>query len=121
MNLANKPPLGLCAPAAKSPAIRKSARGQSCTLRVPGVCTGDPNTTVACHVQAPGMGIMSGKQSDLHVIHGCSACHAVLDCRDRWADAAIGWDDVLRALIETQNRLMQAGLIRLGKAKGGAQ
>ena len=113
MNLAQKPPLGLRAPASVSREIRRSARGQPCTLRVPGVCTGDPDTTVACHVQAPGMGTMAGKQSDLHVIHGCSACHAVLDCRDRWADAAIGWDDVLRALIETQNRLIRAGLLEV--------
>ena len=113
MNLAQKPPLGLRAPASVSPAIRRSARGQPCTLRVPGVCTGDPDTTVACHVQAPGMATMAGKQSDLHVIHGCSECHAVLDCRDRWAEAAIGWDDVLRALIETQNRLIRAGLLEV--------
>ena len=119
MNLAQKPPLGLRAPASVSGAIRKSARGQPCTLRVPGVCTGDPETTVACHVQAPGMGVMGGKASDLHVIHACASCHAVLDHRDRWAEAEIGWDDVLRALIETQSRLMREGLIRLGKARGG--
>ena len=113
MNLAQKPPLGLRAPASVSPAIRRSARGQPCTLRVPGVCTGDPDTTVACHVQAPGMGTMAGKQSDLHVIHACARCHAILDSRDRWADAPIGWDDVLRALIETQNRLIRAGLLEV--------
>jgi len=113
MNLANKPPLGLRAPATVSDKIRRSARGQPCTLRIPGVCTGDPETTVACHVQAPGMGAMGGKQSDLHVIHGCAACHAVLDRRDHWAEAAIGWDDVLRALIETQVRLMRDGLLQV--------
>jgi hypothetical protein len=113
MNLANRPPLGLKAPAIVSQKIRRSARGQTCTLRIPGVCTGDPETTVACHVQAPGMGTMGGKASDLHVIYGCAACHAVLDNRARWAEAAVGWDDVLRALIETQSRLIRAGLLQV--------
>ena len=34
-----------------------------------------------------------------------------------WADLALGYDDILRALIETQTRRLNAGLITLGKAK----
>lgn len=101
------------APRVVSKAMTQAARGQSCTLRIPGVCNGDPETVVACHVRAPGFAGMAMKPDDLFIIDGCHACHSVLDSRDKWAEAQIGWDDVLRALMETQRRRMDAGIIEL--------
>lgn len=60
---------------------------------------------------------MSMKPDDLFIIDGCADCHAVLDNRSRWEEAACGWDDVLRALIETQRHRLHAGLITLKGSK----
>lgn len=90
-----------------------AARGQSCTLRIPGVCNGNSETTVACHVRLPGFCGMGMKPSDLFIIDGCSACHATLDNRSLWEEAECGWDDVLRAMMETQTRRLAEGLIKM--------
>lgn len=62
--------------------IRKAARGQDCTLRIPGVCNWNPETTVLCHSpfleSGRGMGL---KAPDEEACFGCSACHDVLDRR----------------------------------------
>jgi hypothetical protein len=58
--------------------LRKSARGQQCTVRIPYVCNRDPETTVLAHLGGAGMGL---KSSDLHGAFCCSACHDVIDRR----------------------------------------
>lgn len=62
--------------------IRRAARGQDCTLRIPDVCNFNPETTVLCHsnrlADGKGMGI---KAPDTEACFGCSACHDVLDGR----------------------------------------
>lgn len=59
--------------------IRKSAKGEACTLRLP-VCNGDPATTVWAHSNraedGKGMGI---KARDEEGCYACHACHAFLD------------------------------------------
>jgi hypothetical protein len=91
-----------------SQVIRDSARGESCTLRIPDVCNFDPATTVFCHLPANqrGMGI---KTPDIAGCYGCSSCHDVLDGRrhSEWID----WRNVLRAMVETQLRLIEKGLL----------
>ncbi|WP_323142746.1 nuclease domain-containing protein [Massilia phyllosphaerae] len=60
--------------------IRASARGQDCTLRFPGICNRNPETTAWCHSNrledGKGMGL---KAPDHHGCYGCSDCHAWLD------------------------------------------
>jgi len=60
--------------------IRASARDQDCTLRFPGICNRNPETTVWCHSNrlADGKG-MSLKAPDEQGCYGCSDCHAWLD------------------------------------------
>jgi hypothetical protein len=62
--------------------IRRAARGQDCTLRIPGACNYDPATTVLCHsnwlADGKGMGL---KAPDDRAAFGCSGCHDVLDGR----------------------------------------
>ncbi|MCY0910866.1 nuclease domain-containing protein [Massilia antarctica] len=62
--------------------IRRAARSQDCTLRIPGVCNFDPATTVLCHsnylADGKGMGL---KAPDTAAAFGCAACHDVLDGR----------------------------------------
>jgi len=60
--------------------IRKSARGQACTLRFPGICNRNAETAAWCHsnrlADGKGMGI---KARDEEGCYGCSDCHAWLD------------------------------------------
>jgi hypothetical protein len=62
--------------------IRKAARGQDCTIQIPGVCNFDPATTVLCHdnrlAAGKGMGL---KAPDTAAAFGCSSCHDCLDGR----------------------------------------
>lgn len=68
--------------APKSTPIRASARGEDCTIQLPGVCNGNRETTVLCHsnkaADGKGMGL---KASDERAAYGCSSCHDVIDRR----------------------------------------
>ena len=60
--------------------IRKSAKGEECQVRIPQKCNFNPETTVLAHLNGGGMGM---KSNDIHGAYCCSACHDVLDGRDR--------------------------------------
>lgn len=61
-------------------AIRQSARGQDCTMRIPGVCNGDRETVVWAHSNersaGKGMGL---KARDEEGCYACHTCHATYD------------------------------------------
>ena len=60
--------------------IRQSARGESCTINLSGVCNYNPDTVVWCHsnryCDGKGMGL---KAKDENGAYGCYACHQVYD------------------------------------------
>jgi hypothetical protein len=60
--------------------IRKSAKWESCTIRIPGVAFHDIETVVWCHSNASehgkGMGL---KAKDEFGAYGCQICHAIYD------------------------------------------
>jgi hypothetical protein len=59
--------------------IRKSAKGEECTLRFP-CCRGDSSTVVWCHSNAYQDGKGAGlKARDEEGCYGCHACHTFLD------------------------------------------
>ena len=58
--------------------IRKSAKGEECQVRIPGVCNFNPETTIFAHKGGAGMGL---KSNDIHGAYCCSACHDVVDGR----------------------------------------
>jgi hypothetical protein len=64
----------------RSKRLLDSARGQNCTLRIPGVCNGNPDTTVAAHsnqlVHGKGLGL---KAHDCFIAWSCSSCHIEID------------------------------------------
>ena len=78
---ANDPVLELPKPQAlRNPFLLKMSRGQSCLLRVPDVCNGDRETTVAAHSNLGIHGKAKGRKADDHRhVHGCFACHTWLD------------------------------------------
>lgn len=95
--------------------LRDDARGRDCTLQIPGVCSHDPEKTVGCHLRLFGFGGMGVKPHDILIIDACDCCHSVLDSRDKWANAPLGFDDILRALMTTLTARCNAELIRIGK------
>jgi len=60
--------------------LTAAARGQQCTLQIPGVCQGDTETVVACH--SPLLEDREGtKAPDFCIAFGCAQCHDILDRR----------------------------------------
>lgn len=93
--------------------LRQSARGRDCTLRLPGICSSDPETVVLCHLPV-GMKGMGMKSPDLFAVFGCNNCHAVIDGR---AKGEFDSYDLLRALAETQAYWIDTGLLVVKGAK----
>lgn len=68
------------------PALTDSARGQDCTLMVPNVCNGNPETTTWAHSNQDRHGKGKGlKSHDPFGAFACSACHDWYD-RERHPD-----------------------------------
>lgn len=106
MNLANIPPRQKQPPLVSS-ALRKSARGEMCSLRL-SCCNYDPETTVLAHLRFFGWAGVAEKPDDLLAVLACSACH---DALDRRGEGEWGFEDILRALGETLLRHRNAGRI----------
>jgi hypothetical protein len=67
-------------PRQRNPYLLKMAQGEPCLLRVPGVCNGDSDTTVAAHSNQSAHG--KGKAMKAHdwaSVWACSACRCWLD------------------------------------------
>lgn len=65
--------------------LRDAARGQQCTVRIPGICNGNPETTVLAHYRLAGTCGMGMKPIDLAGAHCCSDCHDAVDGRSKTA------------------------------------
>ncbi len=89
-------------------AIRKSARGQDCQVRLPGICNFDPETTVLAHLSGGGMGM---KNLDIHAAYCCSACHDVVDGRAKHFDANYVRLAFFDGMVRTQKILIEQGLV----------
>lgn len=83
--------------------------GQECTVRIPGVCNFNPETTVLAHLNGYGMG---GKHHDFLGAHCCSSCHSVIDGHTK-SDFTPGELKLFlyEGIFRTQGQLFDAGLI----------
>lgn len=63
--------------------LRKLARGKPCQVRLPGICNGNPDTTVLAHYRMAGTCGGSMKPDDEQGAWACSACHDECDRRTR--------------------------------------
>ena len=84
---------------------RKEARGKPCMVRIPGVCNGDPETTILAHYRLAGYCGTGMKPIDALGAWACSACHDEVDRRTRHlADPVIARlahaEGVLRTIAE---------------------
>jgi len=93
--------------------LRESARGETCTFQIPGVCNHDPATVVLCHGPHPDKG-MAHKGPDSWSAYGCWPCHEMMDGRRPWIyqdeaySRVVVWFEAIR---ETQRRMIAKGLL----------
>ncbi len=92
--------------------IRRAARGEECTLMIPGACNYRTDSTVLCHRNGAGMGM---KAADTDACFGCHGCHAVLDGHVKRPDW-LSYDELLArfeiAVERTHIILKRMGLIK---------
>lgn len=91
----------------RSKKVKDSARGEDCALRLVGICSFNPEQTVLCHVGK--MGGRGFKCDDTFSVYGCFNCHQEIDGVNRRELAG----DILRAVEETQHKLIEKGLINV--------
>lgn len=72
--------MNLREPPIRSQKYLRGSKGQTCKLRIPGVCTGDVETVIPAHIRDShtGRGV---KASDTSTADCCRACHDVFDLR----------------------------------------
>ncbi|MBD3768002.1 MAG: DUF1364 family protein [Gammaproteobacteria bacterium] len=93
----------------RSKALRQSASGQACAVRIAGICNNDSSTTVLAHVNFGGHG-MATKESDLSACYACSSCHDAIDGRMPWKrDDSV----IFSAVMKTQHKMIESGLIEV--------
>lgn len=61
--------------------LRKQARGRECTVRIPGICSFDPETSVLAHYRLAGTCGTACKPDDIQGAIACNKCHDVIDGR----------------------------------------
>ena len=97
--------------------IQASAKGEECTLRIDDYIH-EPETVVLCHAPYPGR---SGtRKDDWWAAYGCARCHDIVDGRT-WKQIPREEMDRfwLRAIHETQSRLIEKGLIKVDGIEPG--
>ncbi|SWY99750.1 82 prophage-derived uncharacterized protein ybcO [Klebsiella pneumoniae] len=66
--------------------LRKAARGRECTVRIPGYCNGNPETSVLAHYRLAGTCGTGCKPDDTQAAIACNGCHDVIDGRTKTTD-----------------------------------
>ncbi len=92
--------------------IMDAARGENCTLNIVGVCNGNNQTTVACHLP-DGTGGSNKLTGPLSIAFGCSSCHSVLDGRENVSLRAEDREFYMRrGMMRTMTRLVDRGILK---------
>lgn len=91
--------------------LTKLARGRDCQVRLPGICSHDPETTVLAHYRLAGTCGMGIKPHDLLGAWACSSCHDEIDRRTRRIDADSAALAHLEGVIRTQAILLKEGKV----------
>lgn len=83
----------------------RGAKGSPCTAAFPGICCGDPETTVLAHLNGAAFGKGEGQKAhDIAGLDACFACHAYIDVghgtKPLMSDAEFYWH-LLRGVVLT--------------------
>jgi hypothetical protein len=100
--------VGLKDSALRSQRLRDSARGQQCTLQIPGVCSQNPETTVLAHLDGEEKGV-GLKVDDYLGCFACSSCHSAIDGHKLSLEEKLWYEH--RALRRTLKRWVSMGLL----------
>lgn len=88
--------------------LRKLARGRDCQVRLPYVCSGNPETVVLAHLRLIGVSGMGIKAHDALGAHCCAACHSYADTHhDDETTLAF-----YRGIFRTQSLLLKEGKLK---------
>lgn len=87
--------------------LSKAARDRECQVRIPGICNGNPETTVLAHYRLAGTCGVGMKPHDLLGAWACSSCHDEIDRRTRRIDADSAAMAHLEGVIRTQAILIK--------------
>jgi hypothetical protein len=98
--------------------LRDSAKGETCTFQIAGICNGNPETTVLCHLPSDVKG-MGNKSPDFIAAFGCFACHEAIDQRRLSVDDWLFY--CLRAMQRTWSRWIERGLVIIPVDPGTAK
>lgn len=91
--------------------ITDSARDEDCTVRIPGVCNFNRETTVFAHIPGIRFGHGVGIKTKLGA-YACSCCHDVIDGRVKSHFSADGLKLMhYEGVMETLIKLEEKGLI----------
>jgi putative nuclease YbcO-like protein len=105
----------------KSTSARKLAKGQDCTLMIPG-CRNETETVVLCHLRQLGGGGMGIKPPENESAFGCRYCHDVADGRIPWVKDAPEdfnlWEHIAKAMAKTQRIMRAAGVLTMKGEEG---
>ncbi|WBT56355.1 DUF1364 domain-containing protein [Kosakonia oryzendophytica] len=61
--------------------LRKEARSRECQIRIPGICNGNPETSVLAHYRLAGTCGTGIKPDDMQGAIACNCCHDAIDGR----------------------------------------
>ena len=93
----------------KSTDLRKSAKGQQCMIRLPGICSHDSTTVVLCHDN--GSLNLGGKNNDMRAAFGCVTCHDEYDRRTRKLERGFVQTCFYEAILRTQQYWLENGYL----------
>lgn len=94
----------------------RSAKGQNCQVRIPGVCNHNPETVVLAHLNGGGMGM---KRANIHGAYACSECHDIVDARSvKFTDGTEWTRDQIKLMhldgvVRTQEIMIRDGVLVL--------
>lgn len=98
--------------------IRKSAQGEECCIRIPGVCNFDPATTVLAHYRMQPFCGTGVKPPDWMGAYACSACHDTVDKRVSAMPFKLAMEYRryhAEGVLRTQAKLIEKGLLKVTK------
>lgn len=91
--------------------LTKAARGRECQVRIPGVCNGNPETTVLAHYRMAGTCGVGFKPNDLQGAWACAACHDACDGRSKTISRAETRQYHAEGVMRTQAVLISEGVV----------
>ncbi|HKS12445.1 MAG TPA: DUF1364 domain-containing protein [Pseudomonas sp.] len=91
--------------------LTKAARGRECQVRIPGVCNGNPETTVLAHYRMAGTCGVGFKPNDLQGAWACAACHDACDGRSKVISRAEARQYHAEGVMRTQAQLISEGVV----------